>query len=271
MADATCACIAISRRCTDTRCRKSYYVKVTSANNNNKVIVEKDALKRAQIQPNVCKWLGWCRLEEKENNKLSYAIVTEAYTGGSLMDLFERTNLPLDETQSRSIFFPLCDAVDHLHHNGIIHCDIKLENIVLDGEGNPYLIDFGLANSVGPAGSYSFCAPEKFNGGILSPSNDVWSIGICIFATLSCTFPFSQASTVDRRFEALNELQKNGNKKTCNIVFKNNGTLVPFSADVIGLLDGMLTISTKERYMMQKVMSSDGGLAVHEYLNDMSI
>ena len=202
----------------------------------------------------MCKWLGWCRIEEKENDKLSYAIITEAYNGGSLMDLFERTNVPLDEVQARSIFFPICDAVHHLHQNGIIHCDMKLENIVLDFEANPYVIDFGLANS---AGAYSYCAPEKLCGNDPSPANDVWSIGICIFGAVSCTFPFVQASTIDRRFQALDDLQRSGNKNTCSIIFKNNGTSVPFSPTLENLLDGMLTISTKARWSMLEILSSE--------------
>lgn len=96
-------------------------------------------------------------------------------------------------------------AIEYIHSNGIVHNDIKLENVVvgclnfdsLDINTPVKLIDFNLAcrvedmNRLGRGGSPVWCAPEKFLRRVMSltPAVDIFSFGILIFTTLTLSMP----------------------------------------------------------------------------------
>ena len=77
----------------------------------------------------------------EENGTVYY--VMDYINGESVSELLRRTGKPLDEQQSLQILRQLLDALDEVHKQRIWHLDIKPGNIMLDGSGNVYLIDFG--------------------------------------------------------------------------------------------------------------------------------
>ena len=77
----------------------------------------------------------------EENGTVYY--VMDYINGESVSELLKRTGKPLDEQQSLQILRQLLDALDEVHKQRIWHLDIKPGNIMLDGSGNVYLIDFG--------------------------------------------------------------------------------------------------------------------------------
>ncbi|AEO69361.1 e8e15d69-371f-4230-810a-09336a9b3e75 [Thermothielavioides terrestris] len=116
------------------------------------------------------------------------------------LDLFDyielRTNM--DEQEIRSIFVQVARAVHHLHTKAlVVHRDIKDENVILDGEGNIKLIDFGSAAYIksGPfdvfVGTIDYAAPEVLAGKPYGgKEQDVWALGILLYTIIYKENPF---------------------------------------------------------------------------------
>ncbi|KZP14898.1 Pkinase-domain-containing protein [Athelia psychrophila] len=124
-------------------------------------------------------------------------IVTELCSGGELFDyLAEKGRLGEEET--KILFGQLCLAVYYLHEKGIVHRDLKLENVLLDERCRVKLGDFGFTREY-ERGAYmeTFCgttgyaSPEMLQGKkYLGPEVDVWSLGIILYCLLTGTLPF---------------------------------------------------------------------------------
>ena len=95
-------------------------------------------------------------------------------------------------------------AIKYLHKFGIVHRDLKLENIMMsDSSDNamPKIVDFGLAKIIGPGatamepfGTLGYVAPEVLLKKPYNFSCDVWSFGCCLYALLSGSLPFDHES-----------------------------------------------------------------------------
>lgn len=78
-------------------------------------------------------------------------IVLECASGGELFQYIADQGKGLDEYLARRMFAQLVSGVGYLHKNGIIHRDLKLENLLLDSKGNIIITDFGFANIFDPS------------------------------------------------------------------------------------------------------------------------
>jgi serine/threonine-protein kinase len=125
---------------------------------------------------------------------------------------------PLPPREAAALMLPICRAIAHAHQQGIIHRDLKPSNILIDGEGQPLVTDFGLAKRIDvdrakgePAqiealtrtgvvlGTPSFMSPEQAAGsrGKVSPVSDIYSLGAILYQCLTGRPPFQAASPVD--------------------------------------------------------------------------
>nr|XP_021198686.2 uncharacterized protein LOC110382413 isoform X2 [Helicoverpa armigera] len=108
----------------------------------------------------------------------------------------------LPEPRARALAAQLVSAVKHMHARGVVHRDLKMENIMLDSTKQFIkIVDFGLSNmwSGGaalrtPCGSLEYAAPELFvDGRRYGPEVDLWSIGVIVYGMVTGGLPFTGA------------------------------------------------------------------------------
>ena len=122
----------------------------------------------------------------------------ELVEGGSLGQLLEegrrRNELPpLSIRHTRKIVQQLVDALAYAHKKGIVHCDIKPSNILIDTQGHAHILDFGIARRLHEevplsdgSGTAVYMAPEQLRkGSVLSEQVDVYALGVVVYQALT--------------------------------------------------------------------------------------
>lgn len=136
------------------------------------------------------------------------------YVEGVALDTYWRNAEPGGDAGERiagklRMFAKICDAVNAAHQRGIIHRDLKPANILIDGAGEPRVLDFGLAKAVGVdfgggeesaqtrtgefMGTFSYAAPEQVRGDpdLVDIRTDVYALGVILYRALTDRFPYA--------------------------------------------------------------------------------
>ena len=125
-------------------------------------------------------------------------IVMELVEGGNLKDRI-RAAAPLPDAEIRSIGATLAATLDYAHHKGIIHRDVKPQNVLLGEDGRARLTDFGIAQAMASSGltrtgavmgSVHYIAPELVRGRTALPQSDVYSLGALLYEMATGRVPF---------------------------------------------------------------------------------
>ncbi len=121
---------------------------------------------------------------------------------------------PLPVSEAIRIVTALADALDYAHQRGIVHRDIKPDNVHLLPGGTVKLTDFGIARILGEAqltvagqvfGTPSYMSPEQIRGGAVGPGADVFSLGILLWEMIAGRKPFPGDSVVTITYKIMNE------------------------------------------------------------------
>jgi serine/threonine protein kinase len=113
--------------------------------------------------------------------------------GGSLRDLL-REQGALESSRAASITAQVARALDAAHAGGLVHLDVKPENVLLTPDHFAYLVDFGIAHAAGDAKiSRTYMAPERFTSGRIGPQTDVYSMACVLYECLTGQPPFEGA------------------------------------------------------------------------------
>ena len=157
-----------------------------------KVYREINALKQSK-HPNIVK------LEEVLQNSKYIGIVLEYASGGEFYKYIQKRRF-LKENVACKLFAQLISGVSYIHSNGLVHRDLKLENLLLDKNENLIITDFGFVNEYysnnglmeTSCGSPCYAAPELVisNKPYDARKADIWSCGVILFAMLAGYLPW---------------------------------------------------------------------------------
>ena len=190
---------------------------------------------------------------EKENDNIN--IVMELIDGQELFSkLMKETRF--SEQNTAIIMYQIFSSIKYCHDNGIIHRDIKAENIIVQDEKHLFvkLIDFGSCEiltsskltSTYKVGSPSYIAPEILNGEEYDYSVDIWSLGVLMYYLLCGNKPFTGTTEQDIYKEI----------KTKEVKFKDK-IWDNISNEAKNLIKSMLVKNKKKRININQCLYSD--------------
>ncbi len=164
----------------------------------NQIIREKFKKVETQLylymqHPNIPKLVDFIDMHEREQ----LYIVMEFIKGKSLEQYIYGEMGLIPEQKALPMFLEILDTVAYLHRNGILHLDIKSNNIMIQPNGRIKLIDLGIASRMSDAsnstgfGTPAYMPPEQSEKGQCGQYTDIFALGIMLFEMLTGTVPFT--------------------------------------------------------------------------------
>ena len=160
----------------------------------------RDTVLAEQSQGHTTGHPGICKLLEFfEDNDYYYMVMPRFGNGQDLFNYVESSPYGLEPREVRSFLGQVADVIAFMHSNGIVHRDIKDENVILDSYGMVQLIDFGGAARIRPglmfdtfSGTMDYAALEILRGEKYSgPPQDVWAFGVLGYVLVCGECPFA--------------------------------------------------------------------------------
>ena len=173
-------------------------------------------------------FVRWFRREGRSLAKLDHPHIVAVYDSGeadgqlylamrlvsgvTLAERIEARGLTADQTLE--VIEPIADGLQAAHRAGLIHRDVKPQNILISGDGHPYLADFGIAKGVTTAGwtdthrfvgTYSYAAPEQSTASPVTPATDVYALTAVLFHCFTGRPPFSGENGAEILFAKLSD------------------------------------------------------------------
>lgn len=126
-------------------------------------------------------------------------------SGEDLADIIRREG-PLRLDRTITIFRQICEGLAAAHGKGVLHRDLKPQNIMVDGESRVYVMDFGLAKAIDRTGmtitgavmgTPAYMSPEQVKGETLDLRSDIYSLGIILYEMLTSRRPYQEGSAYE--------------------------------------------------------------------------
>ena len=157
--------------------------------------------------------------------KNRHYIVME-YVAGKTLKKVIRDRAPLLNLEAVDTMKQLTSAVAEAHKRGIIHRDIKPQNVIVKSDGSLKILDFGIATAKGSAqltqannvmGSVHYLAPELAKGEPASPQSDIYALGIVFYEMLTGDVPFKADQAVQIALQHMREPMPSVRKANPNV------------------------------------------------------
>lgn len=130
-------------------------------------------------------------------------IVMEYVPGTDLKSIIQQ-NGRFNVEEALSLIVQACAGIGYAHRAGLVHCDIKPQNMLVTPDKRLKVVDFGIARALASItpdeksdvvwGSPQYFSPEQASGGAPSPASDVYSLGVVMYEMLTGQLPFSASS-----------------------------------------------------------------------------
>lgn len=166
-------------------------------------------LARKISHKNVC---GMYHLSKDEND--TQYITMEYVPGEDLKSLIRRIG-PLPLRKAIFIGKQICEGLSEAHRLGIVHRDLKSQNVMIDQEGHVRIMDFGIARSLlsegltdtnAIVGTPEYMAPEQVEGKATGPQTDIYSLGVILYEMVTGRVPFGGDTALSVAFKQKNEI-----------------------------------------------------------------
>jgi serine/threonine-protein kinase len=138
-------------------------------------------------------------------------LVMELIEGGTLRELLNERG-PMPPHAVAAVLRPVLGGLAAAHHAGLVHRDVKPENVLISDDGDVKIADFGLVRAVAAAGITSasvilgtaaYLSPEQVRDGNATPRSDVYAVGIMAYELLTGHTPFSGDSALSVAYQRL--------------------------------------------------------------------
>jgi len=197
--------------------------------------------------PNICTVYA---IEESDNKQF----ISMEYIDGTTLSK-KISDSPLKINNAVSYAIQIGEALQEAHSNGIVHRDIKTENIMVNSKNQIKVMDFGLAKLKGSikitkgsstVGTLAYMAPEQIQGGEVDARSDIFSFGVVLFEMLTGILPFKGEHDASIMYAILNEepepLQK---------------YIPDANSDLIHIINRILEKDPEDRYQSMKEIVSE--------------
>jgi serine/threonine protein kinase len=140
-------------------------------------------------------------------------IVMPYLEGGSLADLIQK-NRVVEPARAASVAAQVACALDYAHRRGVVHRDVKPDNVLFDEDGNAVITDFGIATarfhgrltaSGRAMGTPHYMSPEQAMGKLVDGRSDLYAIGILLYESLLGFPPFDGADAFSVSYKQVHE------------------------------------------------------------------
>lgn len=224
---------------------------------------KREARNQAKLMhPNIVSVYGF--VEEKD----ILAIAMEYIEGDTLENLI-RDSGRIEFSYALELMIQILNGIEFAHQQGFIHRDLKPSNIILDLNGNPKIMDFGISKSIDELktitqqnarpGTLLYMSPEQLGGNLITVKSDIYSLGITFYEMLVGAHPYNSQTIYEIIDSHVNKIPPKVSSQISSI---------PFAADEIilkamdkSLIDNFLSASDyknsiirlSENYSYQKV------------------
>jgi serine/threonine-protein kinase len=159
------------------------------------------------VHPHICGILDYGSTHDVVFTVMPY------FEGGSLADLIQKTRY-VDPIRAATVAVQVSCALDYAHRRGVVHRDVKPDNVLFDEDGNGVLTDFGIATarfhgrltaSGRAMGTPHYMSPEQAMGKLVDGRSDIYALGILLYEALVGFPPFDGADAFSVSYKQVHE------------------------------------------------------------------